>query len=419
MQNLKKAALAMCLVACMGFGFADKAHAEEVMPSSGVAYEDLDREISNLEFVYEHDKNSWASVTDLSLLYYDRGDYQNCYKMSKRALKLYEDGRAYENDEDILRESLVKGAAAAYNLGEYKSAEKLLKNMISLNLRGSDDNAKTYMGWAYYYLSNIERIRGNYDRSHFYGGIAINYCPHYDVFVDYWGCFYRTGIFWHWRHHHHHDYRPPMPPPRPHWRDHGHRHDVHKPVPAPHNRYSAENSRRVEPRREQAPIHQPRHDVKHPALQGHTVHQQSRPAVQQSRPQTQTSRPTVSRPQEHRPAVQQSRPQTQTSRPSVSRPQEHRPAVQQSRPQSQISRPTVSRPQGQRPVYQSRPQSQSSRPTISRPQGQRPVYQSRPQTQQTQVQRPVYQPRQDVSRPAPHRQAPRQHQAPQGNHRRR
>lgn len=402
MQNLKKAALALCLAACVGFGFSGNVYANEVMPSSGIAHKDLNREIHKLEMVYSSNKYDWASVTDLSLLYYDRGEYANCYKMSKRALKLYEDGYAYESDDDILRESLVKGAAAAYNLGEYRNAEKMLNTMISLNLRGSDENAKTYMGWAYYYLSNIERIRGNYNRSHFYGGIAIDYCPHYSIFIDYWDCFYRTGAYWHWRHHHHHDYRPPMPPPRPHHYNHRPHQEIHKPGPSPLNRHSPKRNDHVVYQKQHTPVHQPKHDV-HRTTENKPVIHQSKPSVQHPvghKPSVQP-KPHAER-QHQKPSMQQhssqNRPSIQhQSRPVVHQPAEHNTSVQ---PKPHIER------QHQKPSMQQHPS--QNRPSVQ--------HQSRPRVQQSTQQGHEYQPVQPRQTSQPRQTAHRSYGQGQSHH---
>lgn len=371
---LKNGLLILSLTAVCSFTTIDKVFAKTTVNPPVVSAQQMD-EINDKIYAWNEivkadpiDYEGWANLT---LLNYDKGDYKKSYKAAQKAIDIYE---KYEitADDDLIRETMVKGAASAYNLGKRNDAQEMLDKMMTYNLTGTKENRDTYTGMANYYLAAIYKDSGNYNQSYYYINNAVTYCPRNHIFLDFLRGFFYLHDSWHWHHHHvhhvtyimphHHRYLPPRRP-------------VYRPAPPP---------RHIPVHRHTPAVHRPNQSMHKPAPAVHHPQPIHKPAPKIARPQSMhkpNARPMQQRPQMSRPTPQQ-------------RPQMSRPAPQQ-RPQ--MSRPAPQqRPQTSRPAPQQRPQ--MSHPTPQqRPQMSRPA----PQQQYPQMQRPQ-QGSHPVHRPAQH-----------------
>ncbi len=236
---LKTTALTLSLLACCSFANINSVFAEQSTIKSSQTLQQQD-EINDYihawkDIVNKNDKDL-EGFASLSVLYYDKDDYNNSYKAIKRAMNLHANYE-YDINDDLIREAMVKGAVSAYKLGKLSSSESILKKMLDLDLKGTKENLETYNGMAYYYLAAISKDRGYYNQSYVYIDSALYFCPNDYIFLD-----FRSGFFfirggWHWRHSHRHYVHYV---PRHHYHHISPRHHVYRPshkhIYRPHHR---------------------------------------------------------------------------------------------------------------------------------------------------------------------------------------
>ena len=397
-KSLKTNLLAISFAALCGFVPMDKAYAEVLQPATtALTLEqrtEINEQINAWNDIVNRDNKDWEGFANLSILYYERGDYGQAYSTGLKAQKLYEKYE-YEQNDDLVRESMVKAGVSAYHAGKLKAAEKMLTDMLSYDLAGTKENKDAYNGMAYYYLAAIQKSEGNYDRSYTYINNAITFCPGDYIFLDFRNGFYFLDGFWHWRtsHHHHVHYRPS--------------HHHHRPVPPRHHGPVIHRNERIRPPHRSTPDHPPMHrndgPMPHhnPPMHRNEGPRPNNPPMHRNDGPKPSSLPSMHRndgtkpsnPPMHRNEAPQRPTNPPMHRNDGPRPHNNPPAVQRNNPPQRPSNPPMQRNNGprpgtQQPAPQHRPQQNNQQQTPQYQNGQQPAPQYRsPQSRPAQPSR--------------------------------